>query len=30
MATELILMEFRPFEHSHFRQFFALLGMEFV
>ena len=27
---ELILTELQPFELSHFRQLFALLGIEFV
>ena len=30
MELELILTELQPFELSHFRQLFALYGMEFV
>ena len=30
VELELILTELQPFELSHFRQLFALYGMEFV
>ena len=30
MELEIILTELQPFELSHFRQLFALKGMEFV
>ena len=30
VELELILTELQPFELGHFRQLFALLGMEFV